>query len=915
MSADHSVHDPSKRNKRLAMLFLLLGVVLVMRGGDIYCVLQDAHLGGITPLPNIDKGRLVFPDVPARVESVASNPLHQAGVRKGDILIAIRDSSGRNRTIANWSDFYSSLRGIPPDGSWSMTVSRTADGREQRLTLTVPPVPPEARRFRSRAIELALGLGVPLVAILTGFFIGFAKPDDNNAFVGCLLFVCFSSLVIVERGALPTQLRILSTLLQVSFNIFTAYLFYRFFLFFPSRSVIDRKAPWLKTLFLAFTLLNWSLSLFLTILANISFVAVSRWTDSLSILRIPSTVVLAAMMIGAIAALVLNTVQARSRNEKRRLAILLWGTLLGLFPLISVAIVFTILKRTMPFWLVVILIATLTAFPLSFAYVVLRHQVLDIRVIIRRGLRYALISRAFLLLEGILIFLILYFSSQIFVHRLFPGSGQGVIFVFEAIATILAVTALRVLNRRIMPVIDRRFFRDAYDAQRILTDLSRAVRNLSPEPRKLLDLVTERISSSLYPSRTAIFLKDALPSETAGESTIRWIQPPTGTFNCCSYREITTANLQMDRPATPIALTSNSLIAGYLKNVSGQEPEPIEVYLHDPRSWAHSLMRTDSRTEDLLREQQLVETLDMRLLIPMLRKGEVSGFISLGQKLSEEPYSREDKELLLTVTEQAATALDYSQMIGQIAEQEKMKRELQIAKEVQTRLFPRTLPPSKGLSYTGICHPARGVGGDYYDFLKLTEHKLAIALGDVSGKGISSALLMASLNALLRSHAPLYIEDLPRLIDRINRLMCDSTESSKYATFFYSVFDERDRTLAYVNAGHNPPMLFRSSGPPSDVVRLRTGGMVVGMLEEATYEQSSVQMNSGDVLIIYTDGITEQTDINEEEFGEERLMSVVRANLSGDPEFIRDRVLETVAAFMGEAPQNDDLTLVVAKLQ
>ncbi len=218
-------------------------------------------------------------------------------------------------------------------------------------------------------------------------------------------------------------------------------------------------------------------------------------------------------------------------------------------------------------------------------------------------------------------------------------------------------------------------------------------------------------------------------------------------------------------------------------------------------------------------ERQLLEQLHTRLIVPLATTERLLGFISLGEKLSEEPYSKEDKELLLAVAQQTAIALDYAQLISHVAEQEKLKLEIEFAKEVQAELFPQTLPQLKTLDYTGSCQPASGVGGDYYDFLLLAADQLGIALGDISGKGVSAALLMASLQALLRSHAPACGNRVDKLISEINRLMHASTGSSKYATFFYGLYDDRQRTLTYVNAGHNAPMLFR----PTEIAASQLG--------------------------------------------------------------------------------------------
>lgn len=263
-------------------------------------------------------------------------------------------------------------------------------------------------------------------------------------------------------------------------------------------------------------------------------------------------------------------------------------------------------------------------------------------------------------------------------------------------------------------------------------------------------------------------------------------------------------------------------------------------------------------------------------------------------------------------------------------ENQLLGEQLRIAKEVQQGLFPQTLPVMKNLDYQGVCIPASGVGGDYYDFLKLQERQLSIALGDVSGKGISAALLMASLQALFRSNAPLRAGALNDLVSDINHLMCSSTDTSKFATFFCGIYDDQNRVLTYVNAGHDPPLWFRRREVPSDgkgpstppwqssnsweTVRLRTGGLVLGLFPEAAYSCEQIKMQPGDLLLVFTDGATEAFNAEEEEFGEKRLEAVVKKNMGLPASQLADLILEEIGQFVGDIPQHDDLTLLVAKI-
>lgn len=241
-----------------------------------------------------------------------------------------------------------------------------------------------------------------------------------------------------------------------------------------------------------------------------------------------------------------------------------------------------------------------------------------------------------------------------------------------------------------------------------------------------------------------------------------------------------------------------------------------------------------------------------------------------------------------------------------------MDRDLQSAGEVQARLFPQTLPAVSGLDYQVFSRPARTVNGDYYDFLPLKDGKLAIALGDVSGKGIPAGLLMASLQGRLQSHAPLRGDCVAALVADLNRMMAVSTDSKSYITFFYGVYNSIKHSLTYVNAGHNPPLLFRArAGEPA---RLSTGGMVVGLFPEAEYSQETIQLEQSDVLVCYTDGISEAVNLDGEEFGEDRLSRCIAKNRERRASGILEELLNELSAFCEATTQQDDQTTLVAKV-
>ncbi len=236
-------------------------------------------------------------------------------------------------------------------------------------------------------------------------------------------------------------------------------------------------------------------------------------------------------------------------------------------------------------------------------------------------------------------------------------------------------------------------------------------------------------------------------------------------------------------------------------------------------------------------------------------------------------------------------------------------RELEIAKQVQARLFPQALPPLRTLDYAGVCLQAREVGGDYYDFLSLGKDQVGLVIGDISGKGIAAALLMANLQANLRSQFALAVNQPKRLLRLVNQLFYESTAENAFATLFFSEYDDNLRTLRYVNCGHLSALLLREDG---SLERLGSTGTVVGLFKEWDCSVGDAKISEGDILALYTDGITEAFDATEEEFGEQRLVESLRRHRELPSRELLTAIITDVQQFSAYE-QHDDITLIVAK--
>lgn len=236
-------------------------------------------------------------------------------------------------------------------------------------------------------------------------------------------------------------------------------------------------------------------------------------------------------------------------------------------------------------------------------------------------------------------------------------------------------------------------------------------------------------------------------------------------------------------------------------------------------------------------------------------------------------------------------------------------RELEIAKEVQLRLFPQTMPLIQTLEYAGICIQASQVGGDYYDFLTMGRNRLGLVLGDISGKGIAAALLMANLQANLRTQYAMALDDPARFLQSVNQLFYENTAESAYASLFFGEYDDQARRLRYANCGHLSPLLLRNG---NSVERLDSTCTVLGLFRDWSCAMAECRLEPGDILVLYTDGITESLDGAGEEFGEERLIQSLLRCCGLPPQALLNSIVEQVRTFSPHE-QHDDITLIVAK--
>ena len=297
------------------------------------------------------------------------------------------------------------------------------------------------------------------------------------------------------------------------------------------------------------------------------------------------------------------------------------------------------------------------------------------------------------------------------------------------------------------------------------------------------------------------------------------------------------------------------------------------------------------------------------LSVPLLSKGRMIGLLSVFNKKAEEGFSQDDQRLLSIIATQSAQVIENARLLEEEQALLRIQDELRLAYEIQIQLLPTTTPRINGYDIAGKAIPAKEVGGDYFDFIVIDNNRLAFCLGDVSGKGMPAALLMSTLQAAVRTQTMLHtaVDDCLR---RMNTLLFRCTIAEKFATLFYAVLDTRTHELRYANAGHHYPFLF-SDG--EDHTELSSTGIVLGVFESTSFTERILTFESGDVLVAYSDGITDAVNVKDEEFGEHRLIEVIMRNRSETAGKLVDAIVKAVQLHSGDAPQMDDMTLLVIR--
>jgi len=504
----------------------------------------------------------------------------------------------------------------------------------------------------------------------------------------------------------------------------------------------------------------------------------------------------------------------------------------------------------------IILLLTLIFGGASIIWSIVRYQFLDVTVLVRQSLAYTITS-------GLLVGLYILIVSRVnkLITSLFGGQTEIANIAFIVIALIL----FQPINIQLDNLIKKFFIKGSTDYRNILQQLSRRLISVL-DPIQLRNMIEKTLKSTILVDKTYFILFDDKLDE--------YVLLPSG-----------------DQPEKIIIDRSDIFLGGV-----GQLEAPTMIS-------SLSQYRQESALSNEMEKRRI------QLILPLKDADHLLGFLALTEKVSGYRYNAEDRTMLGVISNQLVTVLTNARLYVDSLEKQRLDEEMAMARQIQLDLLPKQPPSSESFSISAFSVPSRTIGGDFYDFIPKGDDTFGMVIADASGKGLPAALLVAQVQAMLRSEIG-NNNNISNILGNINRYVSELTASEKYATLFYGEFNSKSREFRYANAGHNHPILVRANGSHE---MLDKGGIIIGAFNNASFEDDVTIINKDDILFLYTDGLSEAMNKDEEEYGEERIINYLIDKRTLSTNYIIEGILKDVRQFDETYPPRDDTTLIALK--
>jgi sigma-B regulation protein RsbU (phosphoserine phosphatase) len=726
---------------------------------------------------------------------------------------------------------------------------RATDGTERRVTL--------AHRGHPHSViaqKLVFGFIAISFAIL-GLVVFLSRADliATLFFAVCLLF---SRVIQPAADPLTSGAYLFDKTTLDLATLFLPVAFLHFFLYFPRRFRVAPRMAWVVPALYGAALVA---SLF-AIRFDFDLVVRGAVGPSALMFEKATGLLLMAMTLGGVV-LFVQGIRRSTASVRHKLRWVLPGTALGVLPPLTLAAIFGVAPG-LEFPGDRYVVVTLVLVPLAFANAIFRYGLMDLELIVKRSVLYATLTALLVALYYVVAELL---GSWLSVR---VGIGQtllsfGVVFT----AALLFVP----VRDRLQRILDRTLYPNRHSYRETLRRFAGALSDFVDRD-ELVGVLVEQVGSTLDLDRVVLFSRSS-PEDTS--------------LHLTGTRGIGESEVPL-----PYFQPSSALVAWWRS-----EDAPLR---YDRGAAARIIERLPEP------ERALWDAVDPEILVVLSRQREIEGILALGPKRSGEPYRSEDLELLATLGHQAGTALANARLQDEAYERRRMEEELSVARRIQAALLPAVIPQPDGVEIAVFTKPSRHVGGDFYDVLDFGVDGLGLAVADVSGKGVPAALILSGLQATLRSEATPVPEP---LVQKVNARLCADTQPGSFASLLYGHLDVRSRSFRYVNAGHPAGIVVRRDG---HLDRLAEGGILLGFEPNATYVAGHATFEAGDLLFLYSDGVTDVLNDDDEDFGTERLERLLRRLAHLPVQAVVENIVVAVETFVGGSLP-DDITIVVTK--
>jgi serine phosphatase RsbU (regulator of sigma subunit) len=570
-------------------------------------------------------------------------------------------------------------------------------------------------------------------------------------------------------------------------------------------------------------------------------------------------------LFSAIALLVLlvhAVYRASTTAARQRARMILFGVTVAFVPpgLVMAAVHF--LKVNIPWNFLVFFVIF---FPASIAYSIVRHNLFDADVIIRRTVGYTVVTA--IVVGG---YVGVSVTLNVFLEKYQVAQSQA----FPILFTLGVILIFNPLRNRVQAVVDRLFFRKEYDYGAVVDKVSRAITSLL-NLGEVMKRLTRTFVEDMFVNTTSVMLFNAAAAE---------------------YR-VYLADGERKSDVEDKAFRSDGPL---IQIIEGRRSELTRFdVMEDPKYRAVS-----STCEAAF------EAVHATLMIPLVFQDKLIGLLNLGEKKSGKAFNRQDLDLLYTIANQGAVAIENARLFQENLEKQRMEEELNIAHDLQMSMLPASCPQVPGFAIAATSIPAREVGGDFFDFIEMGERKLGFVIGDVTGKSVSGALVMAASRSVFRMLSETEVT-VGEIMARANRRTKKDIKTGMFVALLYAVLDPRNGRLSLCSAGQTQPIHLSARTGEAILVDTEGDTFPLGILEEADYRETQLKLAAGDKVIFYTDGIVEAMNKDEQIFGFDRLLEVVREGRSMSADSLLQAILDKVNRFSGGAAQHDDLTVIV----